>query len=525
MGMADREDRAFALDAFRERYPIDAEAFNYFCNTPVDVQQRVLRDFKPRSEGEDDYSALLIAFTKRCRERDGQASAAAASAPQPPWTVRSVTLSPAPRAAAAGGAGAAAGIPVSAPARSPPWAISSQLQGGIELLRRRFPIDDDAYNYLVNSSAEVQARVLRDFRPKQEGESDYSALLISFAKKCRQSALQDASTEYTAKVGPQPTMQRRPDPHERKRDREMVVGSDAQQLKAKMDTFVQRYPVDEDAWNFLMSSPPEVQNEFLANFRPKREGEQDYSALVIAFCQRCRADHDRRVVPAPHEDVPWKGGRVGGLWWGRGPAATAAVAATVTASGGPCWEAPPQWSCGHSGGFLMELLEQFCERFPIDDRAYRFLMECRAEVLRTVIESFVPPRLDDANYSAAVVAWAKVIRHRFGDAVTGPAHQGAATLVPAPWGGCGGGLGTGCDGGSVSPGPFIAAFFQRYPSDEPTQSYLCESPPEVVSRVLREFRPKREGDSDYSAAVVAYVARCRRDAGEPPRKRQRSEYL
>lgn len=72
--------------------------------------------------------------------------------------------------------------------------------------------------------------------------------------------------------------------------------------------FRHRYPVDEAAWSYLLKSPPEVQREapvevvcvsggtrlavpcreVLRDFKPKEEGQADYSALVISFCKRCK---------------------------------------------------------------------------------------------------------------------------------------------------------------------------------------------------------------------------------------------
>merc|ERR1712228_609504 len=55
----------------------------------------------------------------------------------------------------------------------------------VEQFQQRYPIDQDAINYLLNSSVEVVDRVVREFQPKIEGEADYSSLVISFTKSRR----------------------------------------------------------------------------------------------------------------------------------------------------------------------------------------------------------------------------------------------------------------------------------------------------------------------------------------------------
>merc|ERR1712151_683115 len=64
---------------------------------------------------------------------------------------------------------------------------SSLSAGDLEEFRLRFPVDEDAFNYLASSPGDVQRVVLRDFKPPRE-DSDYSALLIKFTKRVRESA-------------------------------------------------------------------------------------------------------------------------------------------------------------------------------------------------------------------------------------------------------------------------------------------------------------------------------------------------
>jgi len=132
----------------------------------------------------------------------------------------------------------------------------------------------------------------------------------------------------------------------------------------------------------------------------------------------------------------------------------------------------------------------------MDDRAFVYLQESLPEVQMQVVETFVPKRVDDTDFSAPVVAYAKLCRARFTEA----ASFGLNPIAAGP-------------GNDYALASEMSAFCQRFPMDQRARDYLYESPPGVVARVLREFRPKREGDSDYSAAVVYFVGVCRKEAG------------
>lgn len=57
------------LSDFRDRYPMHDRAFRDLEAAAPDVQRTVLDEFKPRREGEEDYSGLVIAFVKSVRLR------------------------------------------------------------------------------------------------------------------------------------------------------------------------------------------------------------------------------------------------------------------------------------------------------------------------------------------------------------------------------------------------------------------------------------------------------------------------
>lgn len=465
------------MQVFRQQFPMDEAAYNYIVNSPPGVQTQVLRDFHPPREGESDYSALIIAFTKRCR-MSGQ------MARHPP-TMPSFGQFKVPPATRTGGH------------------LSEQtvhdadgLRAAVNAFRERYPFDEEAYNYLVGSPQDVQAKILQDFRAKREGEGDYSALVISFSKRCRTAAANIsyqmmpsgyAAAQMSSSLGAAAfPVQAAP----------RFQGHSAPALPfAEYEAFRARYPFDEQAHNYLMNSTPQVQMAVLRNFKPPREGEGDYSALLISYTKRSRSSVHSVVNVRQHMGRACFG-PPGGL---APPTWTRPRPWRPLAPGPPLGLGPLGF--GHGAGLRAgSESEAFRRRFPMDDRAFAYLLESPPQVRQQVMETFSPPRADDTDFSAPVVAYSKRCRARFGEVAHGTNQyfSGLQPAMPAP--------------GYVTEGD-VGAFMARYPVDARAEDYLRETPPVVVARVLREFRPKREGDSDYSAAVVSFVGLCRKEAG------------
>merc|ERR1712203_44707 len=64
MGESSQGPSRDEYDAFRDRYPMDDRAFDCLTGAPAEVQRVVVSRFKPRSEGDADYSALVMAFVR-----------------------------------------------------------------------------------------------------------------------------------------------------------------------------------------------------------------------------------------------------------------------------------------------------------------------------------------------------------------------------------------------------------------------------------------------------------------------------
>lgn len=504
---------------FRLRYPCDEEAYAYLANSSADVQRIVLREFKAKTEGEHDYSALVISFTKRCRNQ----SIVQHQREQPP---------------------------------PPPTWDSDALLRDILALRHRYPFDEDTYNYLMASSAEVQAQVLSTFKPPREGESDYSALLISFTKRCRSTVL--SAVAAGASLPPHPGL--------------VMTGRqpsfDPTRIIQEVEKLRFQYPFDDDAYNYIMNSPPDVQVQVLQQFKPPREGEPDYSSLIISFTKRCRTQAGSAgapgLLPAPPQPQFQLMAPVPAPPPALQPCRALPSRAMAQGPGPAVYSGPPVQSMqsrpvpSRGPGVVTSYgpgpaeLANFRARFPMDDRAFMYLEASPPEVQGSVLSTFAPSRPGDTEFSAAVIAYAKALRNRMGPnmqpqpfsapppRIHGPANglvaQRSAYLAapvlrtvpvatpprihgPAMNGGrFQAVLGGGC---AI---PQVEAFRRRYPMDQRAYDYLQESGPEVIDLVLQEFRAKREGDPDYSAAVVAFTRRCRENLAalqQPPWKRGR----
>jgi len=468
---------------FCNRYPVDANAMDYLLSSPTEVQARVVQEFRPPHEGEGDYSALLTAFVKRCR-----ADMRIAAPRQDPG-----------------------GLAGSSFVQQPAVEVT---QTSVDAFFARYPVDDRARDYFGCSRQEIQEKVMREFRPPREGEQDYSSLFMSFVKRCRSevryghpAAPSGAPAPLTFEVpkalggtwtGTVTTSGRAPPP--------------AAGPAHGLESFALRYPIDDRARDYFSTAPVEVQERVLREFRPQREGEADYSMLFMAFVKRCRQFQRQdswNAQPQPRHALQGGGAPITGEL-GQ-PAANVEVL-----------------------GPGVEGLEAFSRRFPIDDRCFNFLAESSAEVRERVVNTFVPPRPNDTDFSGPVTAYIRECRRVLPPGPGLSLPSAAPTYAPQGHASSNGGGQGGGQGAENLPNVAAAAglsseelnlFLQRFPIDARAVDYLGSSTPVVVGRVIREFAPRQEGETDYSALVMAYIKRCRgdeRSGWEPSWKRARA---
>jgi len=261
-----------------------------------------------------------------------------------------------------------------------------------------------------------------------------------------------------------------------------------------LDVFLSKYPIDERAYNFFASSSTEVQEKVLREFQPMHEGEASYSKLFTAFVNKCRtfvANNSGIVDAATHtsgvdctQSLPLHSSTAVGAI-----VDNSSTEVLVDQYGGSVAQV--------SSGSMTALgdqqvnesaldLEEFRLRFPMDERAFDFLATAPREVQERVLETFVPQRLDDTDFSAPVTAYVRSLRNQLADA-----NVSAGVTDEA-----------------------VARFFERYPCDARATDYFQSCPADVQAAVLRDFRPRSEGDADYSAAVTAFVKRCKSHSRE-----------
>lgn len=153
---------------------------------------------------------------------------------------------------------------------------------------------------------DVRIHVLQNFKPPQEGESDYSALVISYCKKTREAMhppmhqpmhhpmhqpmqpMHQVPQGYQGRPSlPQRAPWSQPDPAP-VAPRGLMGASDSNANIYALEGFRQRYPMDDRAFDFLKCAPAFVQQQVLEHFNPQRKDEADYSALIISFAKKCR---------------------------------------------------------------------------------------------------------------------------------------------------------------------------------------------------------------------------------------------
>lgn len=380
------------------------------------------------------------------------------------------------------------------------------LQGELESFRVRYPMDDRAWDFLTNLPSQACARVLRDFRPRTEGDADYSSLVTTLVKRARLDCQHGATAPglgpfEAASLGP---------------SRELL------------EEFKHKFPMDERAWDFLCSASGETQERVLAEFRPRHEGDDNYSAAVTAFV---RSLESRTHAKGPNqlqldafcERFPTDARALEYL-----TSSSPEVQLEVVSSFSPANMSETDYSrqltfyvkkvreLAHSYGMpstasgelgapparhafvKRSKLSEFRERFPMDERAFDFLESLPADVQSTVLSEFKPRRAGDADYSAAVTSFIRAVRDRH------------ASLETATGGAQGHRSGRGSEsGGSESGGgtarSLLDGFRRRYPMDDRAFDFLRQASFEVQEDMLAEFRPRREGEDDYSGAVTAFI--------------------
>ncbi|CAK0835302.1 unnamed protein product [Prorocentrum cordatum] len=320
------------------------------------------------------------------------------------------------------------------------------LVGGINAFIQRYPIDQRCYEYLTTSSSAVITRVLQEFRPPREGEPDYSGLVTSWIKRMR---TQNGEGPAGIAMGAG----------------DMAGGPEMTQ--EMVNEFFMKYPCDERATEYFNVSPREVQTAVVTQFRPRSEGDADYSAAITSFIRYKSTKGAGKGAPA---------GGMGGAAPGVMPVQQFAGAGFQRPAGAANPNAA--WAIAEIDPLAAPLdLEAFRAQYPMDDRAWDFLQNVDPRVQRRVVETFRPMREGEADYSAKITAYVKSNKQIWQEASADVALTQEA----------------------------VDAFFTKYPCDEKATEYFNQCPREMQAAILRDFRPRSEGDADYSAAMTSFI--------------------
>jgi len=187
-------------------------------------------------------------------------------------------------------------------------------------------MDDRAFDQLVEAQPEIQKAFLHSFKPRREGEDDYSGLAVSFLRSVitnrEKKGSDKGGRDKGGGRGPREGGSReggRGRSREGSRERSRSPrGQGSRRDLSPLSAFRERYPIQDSAFKQLTSAPEEVRERVMADFKPRREGEKDYSGLVIAFVRAVTErlgsgkDRDRNNSPdrqrkddgSDHRDSP-----------------------------------------------------------------------------------------------------------------------------------------------------------------------------------------------------------------------------
>ncbi|CAK0801216.1 unnamed protein product [Prorocentrum cordatum] len=130
---------------------MDERAYDYLRTSPPEVQHRVVTTFKVSSDsGQTDFSRAVTGHIRFCLQQH-----------------RSQT---------------------SSPMALPPGSTAEQTLQMIADFHARYPMDERALQYLLNSSGEAKQRVLTEFRPSGTVDGDYSKAVTAFVRRCQDEA-------------------------------------------------------------------------------------------------------------------------------------------------------------------------------------------------------------------------------------------------------------------------------------------------------------------------------------------------
>merc|ERR1719343_705280 len=132
-----------------------------------------------------------------------------------------------------------------------------------------------------------------------------------------------------------------------------------------LDQFRQQYPMDERAYDYLRTSPPEVQHRVVTTFKCDTPGQADFSRAVTGHVRYCLTQ--QRKSSSDQMELP--------------------VGMTVEQ--------------------LLQAIADFQARYPVDERALQYLLQASGEAKRRVLTEFRSSGTVDGDYSKTVTAFVR----------------------------------------------------------------------------------------------------------------------
>lgn len=580
MASMDGDGREAALDGFCRRFPIDEDAKNRLRALPQDAFQRVLDDFRPSVDSNPDFSRRLVGFLKGFRlggHHSGASGSSAASGapghhPGAPGTLPVIPPVPAkvtPIASLPSTSSSAAAIVslanlLSNAAGGGDLGLGvSRLQSAsvfdrseLQMFRRRFPMDDRAFDYLQSAPGEVQTRVLNTFKPPSV-QDDYSRLVTAHTKFCLTKHHESRGTV----IMPERLNHATPavvgiggcgggcGGGETKRHAVSALAAAAALLGGgaiggsqdatlwpenqanEVEIFRSHYPMDDTAFEYLRSSPPEVVARVVNTFKPPSI-QQDYSKIVTSHVRWCRSQHSKNAgtgnvgawsnpgvqVQLPQVQVPQVQLPQVQLPQVQLPQVQVPRAASIKAVAPPSMledvlakltplvtaSTLPAVPTVDEGPPLDEELQNFKALYPMDERAFDYLKIVPRDVQITVLTSFRPPATAQDDYSRIITAHIKSCLNQHKEqAAGGPAQASFISVTQAA-----AALNADINATNIAiTQETLEAFRANNPMDDRAFDYLLSAPPAVQERVISTFNADLH-QTDYSRMVTAHVKFC-----------------
>jgi len=376
-----------AVNQFFERYPCSVRVKNLFKASTAEAQATVLNKFKPLTQGNTDYSKDLVMFItdiRRCTmEFTQNGSGHKNLCCQEPAQLNATTK-----------------VSLSA---APPNKVMSEpvsaLDSELKMFRSRFRIDDRAFGLLAAAPQKVQQTVLKDFRPKRT-DGDFSKLVSAYViSLCK-----------------------------RNEEGEVIIKSNStiEITDKDVQKFFCRYPCNSDARDFFKSCPSRVQTQVVQEFRPHIENDTDHSTALVACialikrrmgedCSQCQNLEPPLAAIPPHTT--------------RGLTSIQPIVAAPRSAKRPCEEKDVETCSSHdlepesadtsstiASSLDMEL-HAFRSKYPMDDRAFQYVMTAPRELQEALLKTFTPRRTFTGNdFSTMVSTSMKKLRNELDEA-------------------------------------------------------------------------------------------------------------